>query len=443
MGAVTDESRARTDPLPEPERVAVRLSRWLAILTTLPAGLLSAIQGWRDGSATVWLAAMIVVIVAITVLLLVIPRSAPRAQAAALCVGLTGVGWLALLHFGPILGVGAIIAASCACTTFFFGRAGMSGIVAATLGFLALAAWANLSGHWLLPRAAPRTFDVWLRTWFSMAGSIVFLCGTLHVLQRRYRTLLGDAIEREHRIDEQRGALARMLEAETEARRTAEEAIRARDEFLTLASHELRTPLTALKLTVQALGGRERATPQLESADRQIQRLERLIGSLLDVTRLDAGRIQLARETVDLAEVARDAIAGFDIDLRRTGSVVSLRAPSPVRGLWDPMLLGHVLTHLVGNAVKFGQGRPIDVEVEGADDEARVVVRDHGGGISPEVRAHLFERYHRGVSWTHYGGLGLGLYLAREIAELHGGRLGVESEPGRGTAFTLALPRAA
>ncbi|AKF04819.1 sensor histidine kinase [Sandaracinus amylolyticus] len=414
---------ARPDRLAEPEQVAVRLSRWLALITTVPAGALALVQGMRDGTMSGWLVGLASAVLLATVLLLALWRASTRLQAAVLAMALTATAWLALVHYGPILGVGTLIAASCVCWTFFFGAAGMIGGVGATLIVLALVAWRSLDGplgpgwHFI----TPPTVLVWLRTWLTVAGSTIFLSGVIHAVQGRYRKL---------------------LEAEIEARHAAEEATRARDEFLSLASHELRTPLTSLKLQVQALGAEHRAEDRVvQSLDRQVRRLERLVSSFLDVTSLDVGRA-LVRDTVDLGALANDVIAAHDLELRRSGSTVALHVPRAVIGRWDRALLEQVLVQLVGNAIKFGAGRPIDVTIDGDDRGARVVVRDHGDGIVASERERIFERFHRGVSWKHHGGLGLGLHLAQRIARMHAGTLRVDSEPGAGSTFTLVLPRA-
>ncbi|WP_236607529.1 sensor histidine kinase [Sandaracinus amylolyticus] len=414
---------ARPGCLAEPEQVAVRLSRWLAIITTVPAGTLAIVQGARDRTMTPWLIALMTGILIAAVLLLSMWRASTRLQAAVVATALTATAWLGLVHYGPILGVGTLMAASCVCWTFFFGRAGMIGGVSATLGVLALVAWASRDGPlgpgW--PTRAPPGVLVWLRTWLTVAGSTIFLSGVTHAVQQRYRKLLA---------------------AEIAARRAAEDATRARDEFLSLASHELRTPLTSLKLQVQALGAEQRAEDRVvQSLDRQVRRLERLVSSFLDVTSLDVGRT-LMRETVDLGALAQDVVAAHDLELRRSGSTITLRVPRAIVGRWDRALLEQVLMQLVGNAIKFGAGRPIDVTIEASARDATVIVRDRGPGIATSEHGRIFDRFHRGVSWKHHGGLGLGLYLAQRIAAMHEGSLRVDSEPGAGSTFTLLLPRA-
>lgn len=239
------------------------------------------------------------------------------------------------------------------------------------------------------------------------------------------------------------------LEEERRARAEAERAVRVRDEFLSIASHELRTPLTSLLLAVQSL--REHAAEAqdprtarvISVADRQVHRLTSLVGLLLDVSRIRGGRLELGRSDVDLASIVRD-VAGLLADqAARAGCTLRAHADQPVRGQWDGLRLEQVVTNLLTNAIKFGKGAPIDVRVESADGGgARLVVADHGIGMEPEVAAHIFEPFQRGVSSRHYGGLGLGLYITRSIVQAHGGTIEVASEVGRGSTFTVTLPPA-
>lgn len=231
--------------------------------------------------------------------------------------------------------------------------------------------------------------------------------------------------------------------------RESQEAIQARDEFLSIASHELRTPITALRLGIQRLyrlgrGGAEPSwktvVPSLEGLERQGRRLTLLIDSLLDVSRLQSHQIQLDREEVDLPEVVRDVVAQFGGVLARTHTPLSLRAETPVVGQWDRLRLEQVVTNLLDNAIKYGASAPLTVTVALENGWAVLTLSDRGIGISSERLPFIFGRFERAVSSRHYGGLGLGLYIVRQIVELHGGSIQVESSPGQGSTFTLRLP---
>ncbi len=243
------------------------------------------------------------------------------------------------------------------------------------------------------------------------------------------------------------GMLAEVEQRQTEAR----EAVRLRDEFLSVASHELKTPLTSLKLRVQGLV--QHAPPvadpveaarlgkSIELAERQVRRLEKLVNNLLDVSRIAVGRFPLQREEVDLVPLVHNVIGQFSAEIARSGSDLTLELPARAFGLWDPMRLEQVAVNLLSNAVKYGAGRPITVGVEIAGSHARLIVRDGGIGIGAADQARIFERFERAVSLD-YGGLGLGLHITREIVRAHGGTIRVESVPGQGATFIVELPRA-
>jgi PAS domain S-box-containing protein len=237
----------------------------------------------------------------------------------------------------------------------------------------------------------------------------------------------------------------RRLLAETAARRAAQEAVAARDEFLAVAGHELRTPLTALLFHADTLARSAASLPPEGAARaakvaRSARRIARLVDELLDVTRITGGRLALEREPTDLAEVARDVVLRNAEPAALAGSPLRLHAPRPVHGSWDAGRIEQVAEALVANALKYGRGQPVDLRVEVDGATARLVVRDRGIGIAAADQARIFERFERAASARHYGGLGLGLWIVRQIVDAHGGRIGVESAPGAGSTFTVELP---
>ncbi|HEY2749134.1 MAG TPA: ATP-binding protein [Polyangia bacterium] len=243
------------------------------------------------------------------------------------------------------------------------------------------------------------------------------------------------------------GMLAEIEQRQAEAR----EAVRLRDEFLSVASHELKTPLTSLKLRVQSLC--EHAPPipdpveaarlqkSVDLAERQVRRLEKLVNNLLDVSRIAVGRFWLQREEIDLVAVVHNVAGQFSAELARSSSELTLELPANAFGLWDPMRLEQVVVNLLSNAIKYGAGQPIVVRVELDGGNARLIVRDRGIGIAIADQARIFERFERAVSLD-YGGLGLGLHITSEIVRAHGGTIRVESGPAAGSAFIVELPRA-
>jgi len=224
------------------------------------------------------------------------------------------------------------------------------------------------------------------------------------------------------------------------ALRAAEEARVVRENFLTAAAHELRTPLTTLQLRLQRLRGRFGASEEeddLGAALRQILRMDGLIHQFLDAIRLQQARIELDRSAVDLGALARQ------VGDRLSPSAVpplQVEAPAPVVGSWDPARLEHVIGHLLLNAFKFGGGKPVHVRVERDGDLALLSVQDEGIGIAREDQERIFRRFERAVGVRQYGGLGLGLWIASEFVQAHGGKIRVESAAGKGSTFTVELP---
>jgi signal transduction histidine kinase len=221
---------------------------------------------------------------------------------------------------------------------------------------------------------------------------------------------------------------------------------RQRSEFLSVASHELKTPLTPLSLSLQGIERRVARGQPLDGAmviraRRQVTRLASLIDDLLDLSRLEAGRLYLARERIDLRPVVEEVVDEF----RDTSAihVLHFAAPGePVPVMGDPSRLEQVLVNLVQNAIKYSpRGGAIRVAVERRGDEAVVSVADPGIGIPAGEQHHVFERFFRARNATarNFGGLGIGLFVSHQIVTQHGGRFEVESEPGKGSTFRFRL----
>jgi signal transduction histidine kinase len=231
----------------------------------------------------------------------------------------------------------------------------------------------------------------------------------------------------------------------------AQNAVRLRDEFLSIASHELNTPLTSLQLQVSTLvraladGSPQklpvgRLSTKAEVIERQVRRLAKLVESLLDVSRAAAGPVRLDFSEVNLTQVVREVAADFEPDLLKAGSELSLALEDDLVGRWDRMRVAQVVRNFISNAIKYGLGRPIQVSATARDGKAVFSVRDHGIGIAAADQGRIFERFARAVSPEHYGGLGLGLWIARILVEAMGGTVRVESAPGEGATFLMELP---
>jgi signal transduction histidine kinase len=228
-------------------------------------------------------------------------------------------------------------------------------------------------------------------------------------------------------------------------------ALQVRDEFISVASHELRTPISTLLLqagTLQRLArkGSELSPEALSSKAaaiaRQGERLERLVGTLLDVSRIMAGKLVLTPEETDFVSVVEETIDNLKDEGTGVRPVVRLDGRGPIVGSWDRLRLEQVITNLIGNAIKYGEGKPVDVHIdERGSDRVTMMVRDRGMGIAPEHIGRIFGRFERAVSERHYGGLGLGLWIVRQIVDAMRGTILVESAPGRGSTFVVELPR--
>ncbi len=225
----------------------------------------------------------------------------------------------------------------------------------------------------------------------------------------------------------------------------AQEAIRLRDEFLSIVSHELKTPLAALQLQLENLRQRTRhlddaLIPRIDKIVHSGDRLGGLIESLLDVSRIATGRLTLNRELFDLGEVLAAVVDSLSASAEKSGSTLLPRLPGGLRGEWDRVRVEQVLTNLLSNAIKYGAGGPIEISLTGEGDEAVLRVADRGPGIPESEQPRIFGRFERSASLRHYGGMGIGLYVAREVVNAHGGSIAVINRDDGGACFTVRLP---
>jgi len=249
-----------------------------------------------------------------------------------------------------------------------------------------------------------------------------------------------EGFERMTALSEERGRLYR----------EEQEAVRRRDDFLSIAAHELKTPLTSLQLHLQGLMTRmrqstealppEKVATKLESANQQTQRLGKLVNELLDISRVAQGQLLGKLEEVDLVALVRGLIERSREALQRAECPVEVHATGSVVGRWDAMRVEQVVGNLITNAMKYGAGKCIAVTIESDDTQALLQVKDKGIGIAPEDTGRIFERFERAVSVRHYGGFGIGLWLVREIVQALGGTVEVTSAQGEGSTFTVTLP---
>lgn len=234
-------------------------------------------------------------------------------------------------------------------------------------------------------------------------------------------------------------------------REQADEALAQRDRFLAMASHELRTPLQALKLVLEVMATRAAAAAdelpadwlraKLGRAQVSAARIQLLVDTLLDTANLSKGGVVLHREHVDLAAVASGVIDGLRDQLEWSGCACRFTSSGVTDGHWDRLRLEIVVTNLVVNAMKYGAGRPIDVEVAGTEESVRLSVRDQGIGIADADRPRLFRPFERLTTDANVGGFGLGLWTVKQLIDALGGSVTLESTPGTGSLFSITLPR--
>ena len=255
-------------------------------------------------------------------------------------------------------------------------------------------------------------------------------------------------------LDLQRKLLRAQLQETQNALRLAEKAVQTRDEFLSIASHELRTPITSLSLSLQLLArvidkegfqnvSEDRFKKSFGVAIKQLGSLDHLIGSLLDVTRITNGKLALEPELLDLSEVVHESADQLTDQIKESGCKLKLNVETGMMGKWDRSRIGQVVINLLTNALKFGKGAPIEIEVGRKSGQIFLTVRDHGLGISESDQAKIFNRFERAVNAKAIGGLGLGLHIVKEIVVAHGGTVEVRSQLGEGAQFTITLPAVA
>ena len=270
-------------------------------------------------------------------------------------------------------------------------------------------------------------------------------------LQQQAQSLQAEIAERkkaEEALQEQLRISATLAAENARLYREAQDALRQRDEFLAIAAHELRTPLTTIRAHAQMMLRRLARDGALEwpAVDRafgaisqQTGKLARLIEQLLDISRLDGGRLTLVRQVVDLGELVERVAGAAAV---RTTKRIEVHAPPGIACWVDPLRLDQLLTNLLDNAIRYGsEDAPIEVTLRACPaGQVEIAVRDHGIGIAEEKRERVFERFFQAHAEGHQSGMGLGLYICRQIVEQHGGTIAAEFPADGGTRFVVRLP---
>jgi PAS domain S-box-containing protein len=230
-----------------------------------------------------------------------------------------------------------------------------------------------------------------------------------------------------------------------------ENAVKSRDEFISVASHELKTPLTSLLMQSQLQQrliskddpkafGKERIKDIAEKTAKATNRLNRLVDDMLDITRIRTGKISIQKGETDLGMLVNDVLDRMNPEFTGAGCGKPTYEYKKVMGNWDSMRIEQVIGNLLNNALKYGNGHPVEVEIKMTKKNTVFAVKDHGPGISEADKAKIFERFERVNASKNRSGLGLGLYISEQIINLHGGRIWVDSKEGEGSSFCFELP---
>jgi signal transduction histidine kinase len=263
--------------------------------------------------------------------------------------------------------------------------------------------------------------------------------------QRREMRRQMEALERSRR--EQETLLRELNKTQEELQRS----LRMRDDFMSLVAHELRTPLNTLVLETQMRSLQlkrgnvpafdpEQMADMIKRDERQIKAMIRLIDDMLDVSRMKSGTLSIRPGKVELMGLLERVVNDLSLQAAAANTTLQLCVHAPVEGWWDEFRIEQVIVNLLTNALRYGGGGTVEVDVQEVGCHVRIDVRDHGKGIAPDYIDRIFEPYERGAKAGEPKGLGLGLYISRQLATSHGGELTVQSTPGQGATFSLLLP---
>jgi signal transduction histidine kinase len=314
---------------------------------------------------------------------------------------------------------------------------------------------ADLGEHANAGGSSARTGSAAVRS--SMAVPVIALSGQVHgglILGDAKADRFGARHERRVAILAAHAAIALdnagLLTAEREIHRSLSRALAIRDNFLSIASHELRNPLNSLHLRLNILKREidvlantvpeaRRLDGHVDKAVAQVTRMTRLLDRLLDISLIASGRVRLEPRQYDMAASLKQMVERF-ADQAAPGQL-RLAAPEQVAGCWDEMRTDQVVTNLLSNAMKYGDGKPIGIALRAQENWIEIEVADNGIGIAAEDQERVFERFERVENDRPRTGFGLGLWISRQIVTAMGGEIALKSEPGHGTAFTVRLPR--
>lgn len=231
------------------------------------------------------------------------------------------------------------------------------------------------------------------------------------------------------------------------------EAVQTRDDFISIAAHDLKSPLSSLLMNIQlnkelaqeqdaSLLHHEKLHEVFKKFERQIKRSVLLVNNLFDVTRISSRQLLITRAPVNLSETVQGVLDQFYEDIVKSGSRIITKLDPQVTGHWDPFRVIQIISNLLSNALKFGEGKPIEIEVAKTETGALFRIRDYGAGIPESEQSKIFEKFKRADRANQLPGLGLGLFIVRAIVRAHGGTIHFVSRETEGSTFTVELPNA-
>jgi signal transduction histidine kinase len=282
-------------------------------------------------------------------------------------------------------------------------------------------------------------------------GAVDFLHKPLDIAAVKSKVNVFVALHQQrNEVKRQVQALEKSRKELHETQRELQHSLRMRDDFMSMVAHELRTPLNTLFLETQmrkmqleksnmAAFSEEKLQRMVARDGRQIQSMIRLIDDMVDVSRIRSGKLSIRPAPTELSGLLQRIVSDLAHQASAAGVAISLQADKTVEGVWDEFRVEQIIINLLTNALRYGGGKPVEVTLYVDKNVAEVIVRDNGNGITMADQHRIFEPFER--AGTKVGsGLGLGLYIARQLAEAHGGTLKVESTYGEGAAFRLQLP---
>lgn len=287
------------------------------------------------------------------------------------------------------------------------------------------------------------------------SGAVDFLHKPLNIAAVQSKVNVFVSLHQQrYELERQVSALEKTRHTLDQTRLELQQALEMRDDFISIVAHELRTPLNTLHLEIQlrkmllnkgSMDAFDAAglKSMVARDDRQIQSMNRLINDMIDVSRIQNGELSIESDKVDLHKLLERVVSDLSQQAKAAGCDINLSIKRHVNGHWDEIRIEQIIINLLTNAFRHCAGKPVEVSLDVDQNDVTIEVQDQGMGIAYEDQPRIFEKFERGPTERDRDGLGMGLYIARQLAEAQQGTLNVESSPGEGARFILKLSNAA